>query len=87
MFVPMPEVEISQVVDAVAVRKKLDEMRRRPIEPDPGMIYPQPYPDSEGEALFPEMEPDIVIEKAVPGGLKMWHLLVALGVLFWMKKR
>lgn len=75
MFVPMPEVEISQVAEAVAVRKKLDEMRRRPIEPDPGMVLPD----------VPETL--VRVEKTLPGGLKMWHLLVALGVLFWMKKR
>lgn len=61
-----------------------EPIRRREIDPDmalPGI--PQPYPADED--LMPPL--DISVPKALPGGLKMWHLLVALGVLFWMKKR
>jgi len=47
----------------------------------PMPVIPQPYPADEDLPL------DISVPKAVPGGLKLWHLLVAVGVLFLVKKR
>lgn len=59
--------------------RTLIEPISQPFVIDPGLVMPLQ------DEIAPIDSREIV--KAVPGGVKLWHLLVGLGVLVLLKKR